>query len=128
VDGSASQDITFFAGLPREELDEVSRAAAEVDFAAGQELVAEGDLGHCLFVIVSGAAIVTSGGENRGEVGPGDVVGEIAVLSSGRRTTTVVATTPVRALAWFKRDVWELERTAPEAARRLRAALDGHRA
>jgi CRP-like cAMP-binding protein len=55
-------------------------------------------------------------------------VGEVAVLASGRRTALVVATTPVRALARFKRDVWELERTAPEGARRLRAALDRHRA
>jgi CRP/FNR family transcriptional regulator, cyclic AMP receptor protein len=81
-----------------------------------------------VYIVESGSAAVSLGGEPLGEVAPGDVVGEVAVLASGRRTASVVATTPVRALAWFKRDVWELERTAPEAARRLRAALDGHRA
>src|SRR5438067_706528 len=60
------------------------------------------------------------------DVRAGDVVGEVAVLSSGRRTASVVATTPLRALTFFKRDVWALEREAPEAARRLRAALEQH--
>jgi hypothetical protein len=40
----------------------------------------------------------------------------------------VVAKTPVRALKWFKRDVWALEESEPDAARRLLDALDGHRA
>ena len=46
------------------------------------------------------------------------------MLASGRRTASVVATAPVRAIAFFKRDVWGLEREAPTAASRLRAAFD----
>jgi hypothetical protein len=41
------------------------------------------------------------------------------VLVSGRRTASVVATSPMRVLVLFKRDVWALEREAPEATRRL---------
>jgi hypothetical protein len=52
----------------------------------------------------------------------------LAVLSSGRRTASVVAKTPVRALRWFKTDVWALDGRAPGATERLRAALDAHRA
>jgi CRP-like cAMP-binding protein len=59
-------------------------------------------------------------------VGAGEVLGEVASLSSGRRTASVVATSPVRAIFFFKRDVWALERTAPEAGRRLRAAIEEH--
>jgi hypothetical protein len=36
--------------------------------------------------------------------------------------------TPMRLIGWFKHDVWGLERQAPVAAQRLRAALDEHRA
>ena len=118
----------FFAGVPEQEVDVVAASADEVEFAEGQPITREGDLGHCLYVVESGAANVLADGEVIGEVGPGDVVGEIAVLASGTRTASVVAATPLRALAWFKRDVWALEQTAPEAARRLRAALAGHRA
>jgi hypothetical protein len=54
--------------------------------------------------------------------------GEIAVLASGARTASVATTKPLRAIAWSKREVWAVAQTAPEAARRLRSALDEHRA
>jgi NTE family protein len=128
VDGARLAGISLFAGLPEDELDTLASSASEVEFAEGAALTNEGDLGHCLFVIEFGKADVTSGAETLGEVGPGDVVGEIAVLSSGRRTASVVAKTPLRALKWFKTDVWALEGRAPESVQRLRVALDGHRA
>ena len=49
------------------------------------------------------------------------------VLSSGRRTASVVATSPLVAIGLFKRDVWALDREAPGAADRLRAAMGAHR-
>ena len=118
--------LPFFAGLSERELEAVARAAAEVDFATGEPLTNEGDFGHALFFIEEGTADVSTDGTTVGAIEPGDVVGEVAVLASGRRTATVVATSPVRAVSLFKRDVWALERTAPEAARRLQAALDTH--
>ena len=128
MDRAGLTGISFFAGLPEDELDVVAATAVAVEFAEGQALTTEGDLGHCIFIVESGEAEIASGGETIGRIGPGEIVGEIAVLSSGMRTASVVATTPVRALRLFKRDVWALEQTAPEAARRLRAALDVHRA
>jgi CRP-like cAMP-binding protein len=59
----------------------------------------------------------------RASLGPGDVFGEIAVMASGRRTASVVATSPMGLIVLFKRDVWELERRSPEAAGRLRALV-----
>ena len=104
----------------------MAQVASELDVAQDQPLTREGDFGHCLFVIESGSAEVSIDGIRMHEVGPGAIVGEVAVLASGRRTASVVATSPVRALALFKRDVWALERQAPEVGRRLREALDEH--
>ena len=53
-------------------------------------------------------------------------MGEVAVLASGRRTASVVASSPLRAVEIFKRDVWRLDQTAPEAAARLCVAIEGH--
>jgi CRP-like cAMP-binding protein len=123
VDRGRIASHAFMAGIPDEELEAVAGAASEREFAPGETLMSEGDFGHCLFLIEEGAAEVSVDGTSVGEVGPGAVVGEVAVLASGRRTASVVATSPVRAISFFKRDVWALERAAPEAARRLRAAI-----
>jgi CRP-like cAMP-binding protein len=116
----------FLSGISDDELDAVASAASERGFAAGETLMSEGDFGHCLFLVEDGSAEVSVDGTSVGRVGPGEVIGEVAVLASGRRTASVVATSPIRAITFFKRDVWALERTAPEAARRLRAALKEH--
>ena len=127
VDRARIAALPFFVGLPEQELDAVAGAVAEVEFAAGESLMAEGEFGHALFFIEEGTADVFTDGTKVGVVEPSDVVGEVAVLASGRRTASVVATSPVRAVSMFKRDVWALERKAPEAARRLQAALDARR-
>ena len=113
----------FLSGLPDDELEAVARVASECRFADGDVVVAEGDFGHALFLIEEGTGEVSAGGVPVRGVAAGDVVGEVAVLSSGRRTASVVATSPVCALALFKRDVWALDRLAPQAAERFRAAL-----
>jgi CRP-like cAMP-binding protein len=56
-------------------------------------------------------------------LGPGDVFGEIAVLSGGRRTATVTASTPLDVIAIMNRDVWRLEQEAPEIGALLRQTI-----
>ena len=118
--------LTFFAGIPEDEFDAIARVADVREFDAGESLTTQRDFGHCLFFLEAGSADVSIDGARVGVVGPGDVVGEVAVLQSGRRIASVVATSPVRAISLFKRNVWALEREAPEAARRLRAAIGAH--
>jgi CRP-like cAMP-binding protein len=116
----------FLAGIQEEELDAVASVASERDYSAGETLMSEGDFGHSMLLIEEGTADVSVDGTSVRTVGPGEVLGEVAILSSDRRTASVVATSPVRAIFFFKRDVWALERTAPEAGRRLRAAIEEH--
>jgi CRP-like cAMP-binding protein len=118
--------IPFFADLPEPELEAVAAAAFALELEAGQTVALEGDFGHALFAVESGTADVSADGAKLGTVGPGDIVGEVAVLTSGRRTASVIATSPMCLVGLFKREVWALERTAPEVAGRLRAAVDEH--
>jgi CRP-like cAMP-binding protein len=126
VDRARIASHAFLAGIPEDELDAVASVASERGYAAGEALMSEGDFGHSMLLIEEGTVDVSVDGTKVREVRPGDVIGEVAVMSSGRRTASVVATAPVRAISFFKRDVWALERTAPEAGRRLRAAIDEH--
>jgi CRP-like cAMP-binding protein len=123
VDRSRLEAFTLFAGLTREELGALADVASEVVAGEGQVLAAEGDFGHALYAIEQGTADVTRDGESVRQLGPGDVFGEVAVLASGRRTATVTATSPMTLIAVFKRDVWRLEQSSPEAAERLRGLV-----
>ena len=126
MDRSRLAPISALSGCPDEELDAVARVASERTFADGETLMSEGDFGHSLFLVESGSADVLVDGNKVREIGPGEVLGEVAVLASGRRTASVVATSPVQVIAFFKPDVWRLEREAPEAAQRLRTTMEEH--
>jgi CRP/FNR family transcriptional regulator, cyclic AMP receptor protein len=134
-------EIRFFADLPESELAAVAGMASEEEITPGQLLAAEGRRGYSLYAIESGTANVVINGETVATIGPGDVVGEMAVLISppdwseppevaigGLRTASVVATSPMRLIMLFKRDVWALDRQAPVMIQRLRAVLDERRA
>jgi CRP-like cAMP-binding protein len=128
VEASRLNAISLFAGLTDRELDAVASAASETTASEGQTLANQGDFGHALYAIEAGTARVSADGLPLRTLGPGDVFGEIAVLTSGRRTSSVVATSPMRLIVLFKRDIWELERSSPAAAERLRALIASRQA
>lgn len=127
MDATRLSSIPVFADLGEAELAAVGEAAFEIEVTAGETIAAEGDFGHALYAIESGTADVTIDGTLLRTVGPGDVFGEIALISSGRRTASVTATSAMRLIVLFKRDVWSLERQAPDAAARLRALASERR-
>jgi CRP-like cAMP-binding protein len=116
--------IPLFTRLRAEQQEAFAGACSELDVRAGETLVHEGDFGYALFAIKSGTATVSVQGVEVRTLGPGDVFGEIAVLSGGRRTATVVATSTMRLITVMNRDVWRLEREAPDVGAALRAAIE----
>ena len=127
MDASRLAAIPLFADLDDDDLASISASAIEVEADEGEALATQGDLGHALFAIESGTVEVTADGERLATLGPGDVFGEMAVVASGVRMATVVATSPVRLIAMLKRDVWALEQRSPETAARLRELLVSRR-
>src|SRR5437899_2462183 len=73
------------------DLAELARLVEEVEVGAGSALVREGDDGLEAYLVVSGTAIVTVGGETIARLGRGDFVGELAMLDHGTRSATVTA-------------------------------------
>jgi Cyclic nucleotide-binding domain len=63
---------------------------------AGEVLVAEGDVGTDVFLVLDGVVRVDKGGVRLAEFGPGAVLGERAGNEGGGRTSTVVAVTAGR--------------------------------
>lgn len=127
MDASRLAAIPLFADLTDADRVAIAGSAYEVEATEGQALATEGDFGYALYAIESGTAEVSADGTQLRTLGPGDVFGEIALIASGRRTASVVATTPMKLIALFKRDVWALEQKAPEAATRLRELVASRR-
>jgi CRP-like cAMP-binding protein len=123
MDPARLSGFSVFADLEQAELEAIAAAASEVEVEQGQVLATEGDFAYAMYAIEEGTADVAVAGAVVRTLGPGEVFGEIAILSSGRRTATVTATTPMRLITLFKRDVWTLEQRSPALAARLRALI-----
>jgi len=84
----------------------------------GQELVRQGDVGTEIFLIMNGLLSVEVDGEAVGQIGPGAIVGERAVLGEGRRTASLTALTAVTVA------VADASTFAVDALQQLRAQKD----
>lgn len=92
--------IPLFAGIERAALEGFLRIFQPVKFAAGAPLVRQGQPADGAYIIESGNADVMTalpGGGEAGvaKLGPGSVLGEMALLESGTRSATVIARSPV---------------------------------
>lgn len=71
-------------------------------FGAGETIVREGEQGDAAYIIVAGSCAIQketpNGTETLMSIGPGAVFGEMAILTEGPRTATVVATEPTTVL------------------------------
>jgi CRP-like cAMP-binding protein len=90
---------------------------------AGVVLAGEGAPGYSVFALLSGTAVVTSGGEELATLGAGDFFGEIALLGEGRRTATVTAASPVSLVVMSGSDFRVFERDFPEMSAVLKRAM-----
>ena len=63
---------------------------------AGQVLVEQGQPGDELYLLLDGVIAVEVDGAPLGEVGPGAILGERAIIEAGRRTATLRAVTKAR--------------------------------
>jgi CRP-like cAMP-binding protein len=97
------QKTRFFAEVMKPaELDRLAAKLQMRTFPRGVTIVRQGDLGASMFVLVDGKVTVSvhsrSGEERVATLGPGDIVGEMSLLTGARRYATVVASKQVTAV------------------------------
>lgn len=107
-------------GLTRAEIDTLAATADRVTVPAGTVLVRAGQLGREAFLVVRGEVEVRRDGASVATVGPGDLVGEQALVARAHRNADAVAATEVE-LAVF--DLRSFER-ALAASPALRAHVE----
>lgn len=121
--------VDLFSGLDKKDLRSIANSCRERKFAAGSVLTKQGDTGAGLFVITAGHVKITQEVDpdraeaDLGTAGPGDVLGEIALLDDLPRSATITATDDVTALLL---PVWDFRTTLrdnPEIGVKLLATL-----
>jgi NTE family protein len=84
-------DVPLVAAMPEESRRRLEQACHLVEVPAGQDLVVEGGPAGSAYVVRQGRLEVFVGGRRIREVGPGAVLGELALLTGEPRSATVRA-------------------------------------
>ncbi len=96
--------VPLFLDLSKREVQRISAGTVLREYAAGQDLMQQGTPGVGLFVLVSGRVRVSARQEDGGDLhelavmGPGEVLGEMALLDDLPRSATATALEPTQAL------------------------------
>ncbi len=112
-------NVPLFAGLSKRELGDIAGVADELDVKAGKTLMREGQRGREFFVLESGGVRVERKGRVVRELGPGEWVGEIALIADIPRTATVTTLEDTRVLVLTDRAFSKLIRDVPTIAQKV---------
>jgi NTE family protein len=119
----AQASTTFLGRLPEAARRRIEVAGSHLDLAAGEWLFRRGDAADSLYLVVSGRLEVVVDDAVVRELGPGAALGELALLTSGRRTASVRARRDSVLLALPRRDFLEVLEHAPATAVAVATAL-----
>jgi CRP-like cAMP-binding protein len=120
--------VPLFSGFAARDLDGLVPASRAVAVAAREEVFHKGDPGSQLYVVIRGRLKALSTSPEGDDVvfsvmGPGEVFGEVALLSERPRTATVRAIERCDLLVLDRRDFLAFLRRSPDAAIRLLTVL-----
>ncbi|MFZ0342496.1 MAG: cyclic nucleotide-binding domain-containing protein [Gaiellaceae bacterium] len=90
--------VPLFERCSQRELAQIAALADELDLPKARSLTSEGADGFEFIVLVEGEADVVRKGRVVNELGPGDFVGEIALVTARPRTATVKTRGPAKIL------------------------------
>ena len=121
------RELALFSGASRSELAVIGRQLTRLNIAAGTILVREGSLGDEFMIVLEGEAEVSQGGRAIATIGPGDLVGEMALLHEdrrGRRNATVTALSDMVIYAGSPSEFRQILDAAPSVAEKIRQTVE----
>jgi CRP-like cAMP-binding protein len=121
MDPNRLKAIPLFSHLSDEEANRLAAFATETSAAEGQILMKQGDYAVELIAIEEGTADIIQDGKKVASLGPGDLIGEMALFNREPRNADVIATSPMRLL---KLTHWEIRRMSDETIERIREVVD----
>jgi len=119
------RQLPLFSSLTKKEVAAVAKAADEVRFTAGHQLLTEGETGSEAFVLLEGTVTVKRKGRKLATLGPGEIIGELALLEHSERTASVICDTDCILLVIDRRHFVALLEDAPILAIKFLQELAG---
>ncbi len=111
--------MPIFARLSDRELLRVMQVAAVKEYPVGARIITEGEQGDELFIVLSGKLSVARAGAHLTDLGPGNHVGEMALIRNAPRSATVTAEAPSELISLRRQDFFEILRREHETAIKL---------
>ena len=115
--------VPLFAACSKRELAEIALLADELNLPAARDLTREGASGQEFLILVEGEADVLRKGRLVAGLGPGDFLGEIALVTGAPRTATVKTRGPSRILVLTASGFRTLMHDIPSIEDKVLAAL-----
>lgn len=119
--------INLFSPLNEDELHSLAHRLSAEHYVAGTRLARQGDAGDCLYIVSRGRAAVWLEAQGRrhllAEPGPGEVIGEMSLMTGEPRRATVTARTNMDCYVMNKDCFQAILEQRPELAEAFAALL-----
>jgi hypothetical protein len=115
--------VGLFTALAHEQLVPVASLLSDRRAAPGEAIVRKGDVGDCLYIVVSGTVRVHDGERTLAQLGRNAFFGELALLDAEPRSTDVTATEESRLLRLQQRDFYALLSEQPQIVHAINRRL-----
>jgi CRP-like cAMP-binding protein len=122
------QKLPIFNGMDREHLSMIAFSSERLLFQRGEKLLVDGQLGHAAYVVLSGSAEIIEGhGDNRRIhlIGPGAMVGELAMLVEFTFSSTAIASEELEVLELPRKLIHRMMQQFPTIAEHFSMRIHG---
>jgi CRP-like cAMP-binding protein len=117
--------VPLFELCTQRELERIARSGTEKPVLAGTTLAEQGATGGEAFVVLDGEVVVRRNHRLVARLGPGSIVGELALLDAGVRSATLACDVDSVVLVISRRDFRPVLDAVPSIAHKLAESLCG---
>jgi CRP/FNR family transcriptional regulator, cyclic AMP receptor protein len=112
--------VNRLEALTDADLETVVQAGRHVHLPADWSLISEQTPADKAYLILEGEVSVRKAGAEIARLGPGDVIGEVAIVSHTLRTASVVSLTPLEVIHFTRESLEQLLASVPAFGEALR--------
>jgi CRP/FNR family cyclic AMP-dependent transcriptional regulator len=115
--------IDRFSDLSDAEVDKIAQTGTYVTVPADWGLMGEGTSADKAYLLISGEVSVRKDGKEIAQLGPGDIFGEMGIVSRKLRTASVVSLSRLECLHFSRQQIQDLENEIPAFKAALEASV-----